>query len=249
MCSRCGVEMPFEYAGDDRFVRAKHGCCICQDGGRVRVTESRADQRFGETQLCICQQPGQGASEAFETRRCGVPLLLANASFGTWLPDNGSPRLKAQNYIVSWPSERFILLLSGPPGRGKSHLAVSVLRAAWERHGKRGQFHLVPELLDRLRRTNDPESRTETADDVHAQVQRAPLVVLDDLGTERVTEYAEEQLFRLIDHRCTHMLPMVITTNLAMFSLNKRLQSRLTDVHHSVIVEIDGKRFPDRRAS
>lgn len=247
VCEVCGEEMPTEYAGDDRYVRARHGCCLCQDGGRVRVTDNRRDRRFGTTELCECQSSGSIRSREFDAQRSHIPLTLRDASLASWLPENGSPRLRAQSYIAEWPSERFVLLLSGPPGRGKTHIAAGVLRAAWERHGKRGRFYLVPELLDRLRRTNDAENRVETSDDVHAEFQRASIVVLDDLGTERSTGYADEQLFRLVDARYREMRPMVITTNLSAFSFDQRLRSRIADVRHAVVVEIDGERHPDRR--
>ena len=61
------------------------------------------------------------------------------------------------------------------------------------------------------------------------------------------TDWAYEQVFKIIDRRYREMLPLVVTTNLASSALDARLLSRLQDRKYSVVIDIDGQRYGDHR--
>jgi len=112
-----------------------------------------------------------------------IPAKFRESRIATWLPDNGRPRLAAQAYVVRWPPEKPLLLLSGNKGVGKTHLACGILHEVFERHGQRGQFWPVVDLLDRYRATFDEDRATETVESVDAQLRQCGVLVLDDFGT------------------------------------------------------------------
>ena len=91
------------------------------------------------------------------------------------------------------------LVFSGTYGCGKTHLAAAIAnhQAA---EGPTPMFIVVPDLLDHLRATFSPTSGS-TLDRVFEQVRTAPLLVLDDLGTESATPWAREKLFQFFNHR------------------------------------------------
>ena len=123
------------------------------------------------------------------------------------------------------------LLLSGPRGCGKTHLAAGI-ELEWVRQG-RDTFHaFVPALLDHLRQTYAPGSRI-SYDDLFRHIREVPLLVLDDLGTESQSSWTDEKLYQLIVHRHDHRLPTVVTTVFTLPELekiNERVASRLVDV-------------------
>ena len=89
-------------------------------------------------------------------------------------------------------------------------------------------FVVVPDLLDHLRATFDPKSNI-TLDKRFDEVKTAPLLVLDDLGTESATSWAKEKLYQLINYRYNAKLPTVITTSMTIEELDGRIRSRLLD--------------------
>lgn len=97
------------------------------------------------------------------------------------------------------------LLLFGPVGTGKTHAAVAAVRPCHDR-GMRVQFWPVVELLDELR-----PGGTEGAFGALASVD---VLVVDDLGTERPTDWTGERLGALVNRRWLEQLPIVVTTNL-----------------------------------
>jgi DNA replication protein DnaC len=240
VCPRCGAD-------DVEPPELRHRCCVCRDAGRIRRSWPVGHAQFGRSELCpACSgvsARGSAPPPAPEAR-LRIPARYAGARIATWEPPDGGPRRAAEAYVASWPPPKPVLLLAGDRGVGKTHLACGILREVLDRHGVQGQFWPVVDLLDRLRRTADPDRATESLDDVQEQMLRVPLLVLDDLGAHRGTEWAEERLFGLIDARYRDSLPMVVTTNLTLQELAPRVRSRLVDTASSVVVQVSG---PDRR--
>ena len=101
------------------------------------------------------------------------------------------------------------LFLTGPHGCGKTHLAVAVLDEQVEAGG-RCVFAFVPALLDRLRSSFSDETQFNYDQEME-RLKKTPLLVLDDLGAEESTPWAEEKLFQILDYRYNTWLPTIIT--------------------------------------
>lgn len=115
------------------------------------------------------------------------------------------------------------LMLVGPYGCGKTHLAAAILHRCAE-YGVAGMFVVVPELLARIRtsyRTGDG-----TAEAVIETAKNAQLLILDDLGAEKASEWVKEQLYMLVNYRYEHMLPTIVTTNCSGAELEQELGRR-----------------------
>ena len=122
------------------------------------------------------------------------------------------------------------LLLTGPRGCGKTHLAVAVSGECVR--GGRSVFRaFVPDLMDHLRGTFSPDSPI-SYDELFEQVRSADLLILDDLGTQVSTPWAEEKLYQIVANRYDLRLPTVITSIDSVDELAKdwpNIGSRLVD--------------------
>ncbi len=134
------------------------------------------------------------------------------------------------------------LVLVGDSGCGKTHLAVAVANAQLER-GEEVFFAFVPDLLDHLRYTFSPDSRV-TYDEAFDRVKQTPLLVLDDLGSETSTAWANEKLYQIVVHRHNARLPTIITTRAIPTGSHDPVASRLNDPRLVVVMPITA---PDYR--
>ena len=128
------------------------------------------------------------------------------------------------------------LTLIGASGTGKTHLAVAIVNRSLEL-GRPGFFSLVPDLLDHLRGAFYPDNQFPH-DELFERVKTVPLLVLDDLGTQRSTQWAEEKLFQVLSHRYINALPTVITMNSRLEQIEGRLRSRLSDENTSQVFDL-----------
>ena len=140
------------------------------------------------------------------------------------------------------------LLYTGPSGSGKTHLAVAIGGQALSA-GRPVFFAFVPALLDHLRSTFSPDSPVGY-DELFEQIKTIPILILDDLGAESSTAWAEEKLYQIVVHRHEARLPTVITTSFSLDALETakpRIATRLVD---SLVVDwqpISAPNYRDQR--
>lgn len=136
------------------------------------------------------------------------------------------------------------LLIEGTYGCGKTHLAAAIGNVRLEA-GDVVMFITVPDLLDHLRATYGPSSEA-SYDSTFERVRNAQLLILDDMGVENPSSWAQEKLFQLFNHRYAHELPTVVTTNAPIEQIDARIRSRLLHAdltHHAKIIAPDYRSF------
>ncbi|MEU6183851.1 MULTISPECIES: ATP-binding protein [Streptomyces] len=134
------------------------------------------------------------------------------------------------------------LLIAGPTGTGKTYQAYGAIRGLLSRGVRlRWEATTTADLHARIR----PRAGHDAERDLQT-LARCPLLLLDDLGAAKTSEWTEELTYRLINHRYEHMLPTLITTNLPTAelraTLGDRVASRLAEMTERVVLT-----GPDRR--
>ena len=132
------------------------------------------------------------------------------------------------------------LLLWGQPGNGKSHLAAAICHALKE-NGRTVVFQKVPNLLERIRSTFR-RGANESEREIMDALRNCDLLVLDDIGAEKISDWVLDVMFRVIDSRYSWKRPVVFTTN---FSPTELLHRFMPD-EATFEQEIAAKRIHDR---
>ncbi len=162
--------------------------------------------------------------------RSGLSKRMKGYTLGNFrvvASDAARARMKVDEYLENWEENREAgrgLYFCGGVGTGKTHLAVAVMNELIRKRRVPSLFVTVPELLDNLRETYNKPGRN--LDEWMDAVQNADLLVLDDLGSERVTEWVRERLFVIVNHRYREALPTVFTSNIGPKDLAAQLGDR-----------------------
>jgi DNA replication protein DnaC len=179
--------------------------------------------------LCEAERTEPGRRRVL--RAAGFPANLVHASFDNWEPRNEieTQHLAAVRKFAE-KSRRGFLLLLGALGTGKTHLAIAV-----------GRVFLREENLDDDEFPRQPIFRSQAAllrelrasyhdrSDPIARAQRAPLLVIDDMGVSAGGKDEWPAISEILDHRYTANLPTVLTANLSPADLRDLLGDRLWD--------------------
>ncbi|MEL7589706.1 MAG: ATP-binding protein [Anaerolineaceae bacterium] len=171
--------------------------------------------------------------------------LLSDRSFGNFSlrePENLTSEVQLNLEKVFRAAQEFAehphgwLVMTGTYGCGKTHLAAAVGNYR-KGMGDSPVFVVVPDLLDHLRATFSPTSST-SYDDLFNRVKSAPILILDDLGTQSATPWAREKLYQIFNERYNAKLPTVITMSSNLEDLDARIRSRMLDTRVCRIYEI-----------
>ena len=231
-CSLCGLR---SICGGLGYVRYNLSIDHPQFGQLFRCPNSPTDpQRM--KRLRTLGNLDAFADKTFEVFRTDLPGMTP-----TQTQSLQSALTAAQTYATKpegW------LLLEGTYGCGKTHLAAAVGNERL-RYEDAVLFITTPDLLDHLRSTYGADSEAGY-DEMFDRLRNAPLMILDDLGVENPSAWAQEKLFQLLNHRYSRQLPTVITTNADLDMLDPRIRSRLLDdtIIHRIRISAPDYRTP-----
>lgn len=211
-------------------------CSICGDTGWKPVVLE------GVAKVARCDCWRERAAQQ-QLKAAGIPNRYHHCSLANFETHYDSLRTaarKARTFIDDFPMPERSLLFYGAFGVGKTHLAVAVLKELIVRKGATGYFYEVPDLLKTVRATFDGK-RAEAEMDVLAPVLHGDVLVLDDLGEERTSEWVQEALAHVINVRYSENRPTIFTTGLTdspdsteprsfIYKLGGRTRSRLIEM-------------------
>jgi DNA replication protein DnaC len=213
---------------EDEYLNEEDGLYYCRQCRTRRQTRVQLGGRsVTPTVLCRCQQERQERAEAARKRRefFGKVSRLKAAGLQdpalreyTFQRDLGcNPEMeKARRYVERWAEMLETatgLLLWGGVGTGKTFFAGCVANALLDQG--------VPVLMTNFARILNTLTGTYDRNELIDSLNQYSLLILDDLGVERDSEFALEQVYNVIDSRCRSKKPMIVTTNLTLDQLKR----------------------------
>ena len=231
LCDDTGWK-PVEENGVRRVVRCE---CWREQVGQTRLADSNIPKRYQHCTLANFRAYNESLQHALE-----------------------AARLLTERFPTASTREQLGrgLFLDGAPGVGKTHLAVAVLKAIVEKSAARALFYDTRDLLRVIRSTYDPSIRT-TELEVLRPVMTVDLLVLDDLGAEKTSEWVEETMNLIVNTRYNERRVTIFTSNYLdipddtdsnslLFRIGHRMRSRLHEMCD--FLEMDGadyRELPD----
>ncbi len=231
-------------------------CPLCDDTGWKPVDDGSGVRRVVR---CDCWRDNVGRQHLNEAN---IPKRYQHCTLGNFTAYNESlDRAVAQAKRVAdaFPNVSRGLFLEGQPGVGKTHLAVAVLKQAIQTTGARGLFYDTRDLLRLIRSTYDPSTRT-TELEILRPVMTAELLVLDDLGAEKTSEWVDETMNLIVNTRYNERRLTIFTSNYPdipdntdpqslLFRIGARMRSRLHEMCEFVVLDAADYRERPENAS
>ena len=190
---------------------------VCPEcGGSGWKIIERADLSGAERCDCVAGERARRLEE-----NAAIPPLYRNASFDTFVLPTDNPigqrelddaKRTVKTFAREFPTKPLGILLMGDPGTGKTHLAVAALRFIMSK-GFEGLFFDYQNLLDRIRAGYNQASGSADREAYRFALD-AEVLLLDDLGAHRVTDWVEDTVTSIITYRCNNKKALIATTNL-----------------------------------
>ncbi|UOY92881.1 ATP-binding protein [Ectobacillus sp. JY-23] len=224
----------------------------------VEVKELKIKRKVQPTCHCVVEREEAFLREANNyTKRKEIEKLFSisnlgerfqRSTFEAFLEREGSTKAvsAAKQYVQefeSWKGES--LMIWGDPGNGKTHLAAAVANTLTAK-GYIVVFQSVPELLQRIRSTFNSDNKENEAQIMRALLE-CDLLILDDIGAEKATEWVEEKLFNIIDGRYRKEKPTFFTSNLQPKHLQDQVGKRSYDRMVETSLTVENKASSYRR--
>jgi DNA replication protein DnaC len=236
--------VPQETLQPARVVPHRSVCPKCRGAGFLRADVQFGHPNFGKPIPCECKEAERKEKRRQQLREMSNLDTYRSNSFKTFNPRVPGVQEAFQECVEYARDPDGWLLLVGPNGCGKTHLAVAIANQCLDR-GAVVLFSVVPDLLDHLRAAFAPDAN-EVYDQLFAKMREAEVLVLDDLGAQQSSPWANEKLFQIFNYRYNLGMPTVITANpKGLQGIDERIRSRLSD--NSLVTSITFNHARDYR--
>ena len=220
-------------------------CPKCGDLGWVRCDVSVGHPDFGKAVRCSCREAEDRARHARRAQAASnLKGRLLSKTFETFdCARSPSARIACDALRDFAEEPQGWTLVQGNRGTGKTHLLVAVANQLIARGDGRCMplYVVAPDFLDYLRAGYDSEKVSQNAAQRMEDARNCPVLLLDDLGAEKRSEWTDEQLYRLLNYRYNEGLATVVASNVTLDKLEPRIASRLQDASLSRIVLLAGE--------
>ena len=187
-------------------------CPLC-DGTGWRPVEREG---LRAVEVCSCRR--QARDENWWMEQAQIPGAFRGKDLEHFfLVDNNKSLLdaksEARKFIDNYPFEGKGLFLIGNPGVGKTHLTVAILKELMTQKGVSCLFCSYQELLRKIRDSYNAVSHS-TESEVVRPVLETDVVVIDDLGAERISDWVEDTVTYILNYRYSQKKTTLLTSNL-----------------------------------
>lgn len=212
-------------------------CETCSDARYVILSVPMSDPRFGKGQPC----PKCGTVKADVSKE--IPEHFRTATFASFQVKRNPAMKEAYELCqaVAEGQERAAFLI-GLSGLGKTHLAWAAYRR-WRERRLPATFWQVPSLLADMRKWMfDEEGAANHMEQEMARLaDPARLLILDDMGKAKSTEWSEQQLYLICDMRYARNGPTILTANVNPKTLDNEIAPAIRDRFAAAVIECKGR--------
>ena len=185
----------------------------CPDCGGTGYSIHASEDGVERAKRCSCGLVDRVGTLMKDAR---IPKRYRSCSFDSYDTLNASlarARIQIQKFVEEYPLHDFGLLLLGPCGVGKTHLAAAALSFLIREKGVSGIFYDFRDLLKEIQASYNPVSGT-TEMGILTPIFSAEVLVLDDLGATKMTDWVRDTLSHIINNRYNERRVTIVTTNL-----------------------------------
>jgi DNA replication protein DnaC len=228
---------------------AEEICPLCGGFGWKTI------ERGGISGARRCECAKDARSERL-LKAAGIPERYAKATFDNFDTKDTdavgqelyAARQKVLQYAHEFPlGQKLGLLIIGDTGRGKTHLAVAALRRIIDK-GFQGAFLDYQTLLECILASFDPASGSSDKEAYRTALE-AEVLLLDDLGARRTSDWVEDTVTAVVTHRYNHRKALIATTNIPDPDAGDRRMQKLPDGttdYRRTLVDFIGERARSR---
>jgi DNA replication protein DnaC len=210
ICSLCGQEVEPVFLNGKKFL----GKCQCEIESEQIL---KSEQKLREIQQNIIK-------ELYKSSMMGTRFL--ESTFDNCIKRPGTEKVisAATEYLKDWEHKKLTgegILIFGGTGSGKTHIAAAIANEVIHKCST-VVFVNVPDLLENMKIS----FKTGSTEDIIKSLEESDLLILDDAGAEKWSEWVESTLYKIINNRYNNRKPLIITTNCNISELREKIGFR-----------------------